>query len=96
MTQRVITLQRSEAIVNYQIQFLQGFCDCKIIVTHSTRILHTGNKKLDQNYKTKGKKDLPGLGSNQVPLGYEPSMLPLHHESRRWLGKKSLDVNHVD
>ena len=59
-------------------------------------MLHIGNKKLDQNYKTKGKKDLPGLGSNQVPLGYEASMLPLHHESQRWLGKKSLDVYHVD
>ena len=54
------------------------------------------SKKFDQNYKTKGKKDLLGLGSNQVPLGYEPSMLPLHHESRRRLGTKSLDVNHVD
>ena len=55
-----------------------------------------GNKKLDENYKTKGKKDLLGPGSNQVPLGYESSMLPLHHESRRRLGKKSLDVIHVD
>ena len=59
-------------------------------------MLHTGNKKFDQNYKTKGKKDLLGPGSNQVPLGYEASMLPLHHESQRWLRKKSLDVNHVD
>ena len=59
-------------------------------------MLYTSNKKLDQNYKTKGKKDLLGLGSNQVPLVYETNMLPLHHESRRWLGKKSLDVYHVD
>ena len=88
---------RQKSITRFN--FLEVFVIVKklLLILHFKQILlHTGNKNLDQNYKTKGKKDFLGLGSNQVPLGYEASMLPLHHESRRWLGKKSLDVNHVD